>query len=625
VIVQKTVKDDRVEQAVSALGAKVTKDLDIINAFAAEMKAKDVAQLAKTDGVRWVSLDAPTQSSAIGDPTLRDEFASASYSNNNGTLTWASNWTETGDDNKANGGYVKISNGQLQLSNTNRKLSRAANLAGAVRATLSFNYKRSGLDNAADYIAVEISADNGATWSELARYVGPGSDSSWQAASFDIVGQAAANTKIRFGASSALASSDYLYVDNVQIEFASPLLPPAGAADGTVSTSALLNVYNKAVGADRLWSYGYQGSPVTVAVVDSGMVDSNDFKADYGGGGDIRIRISANYVQGSDDFKDWYGHGTHVAGIVAGNGTLSARRYVGIAPKARLVSVDVANAQGMSYTSDVIAGLQWVLNSKAAYNIRVVNLSLNSTVAETYHTNPLAAACEILWFNGIVVVVSAGNTGGGTLYPPANDPFVITVGAVDDQNTASINDDNVASFSAYGTTPSGFAKPDLVAPGKNIVSVLSKSDSVLAVTHPENKVYTFSGSQDYYFRMSGTSMSAPMVSGAVALLLQDEPNLNPDQVKYRLMATANKAWPGYNATTAGAGYLDVYAAVTGLTTESANTGIEASQLLWTGPEPVQWGSVQWGSVQWGSVQWGSVQWGSVQWGSVQWGSDYWGP
>ena len=108
-----------------------------------------------------------------------------------------------------------------------------------------------------------------------------------------------------------------------------------------------------------------------------------------------------------------------------------------------------------------------------------------------------------------------------------------------------------------------------------------------------------------------------MVSGAVALLLQDEPNLTPDQVKYRLMATANKTWPGYNATTAGAGYLDIYAAVNATTTQSANTGITASQLLWTGSNPVNWGSVQWGSVQWGSVQWGSVQWGSVQWGFMQ--------
>jgi serine protease AprX len=125
--------------------------------------------------------------------------------------------------------------------------------------------------------------------------------------------------------------------------------------------------------------------------------------------------------------------------------------------------------------------------------------------------------------------------------------------------------------------------------------------------------------------MSGTSMSAPMVSGAVALLLQDEPNLTPDQVKYRLKATANKTWAGYDAARAGAGYLDIYAAVNGTTTQSANTGIQASHLLWTGQQSLTWGSVSWDSVSWDSVSWDSVSWDSVSWDSVSWDSDYWGP
>ncbi|MEZ4729926.1 MAG: S8 family serine peptidase [Caldilineaceae bacterium] len=257
-----------------------------------------------------------------------------------------------------------------------------------------------------------------------------------------------------------------------------------------------------------------------------------------------------------------------------------------------------------------------ILQYKSTYNIRVVNLSFNSTVAESYLTSPLNAAVEILWFNGIVVVVSAGNNGTATLYPPANDPFVITVGAADDKGTASIVDDTVAPFSAYGTTLDGFAKPDLVAPGRHIVSLLA-ANSTFQAERPGNIVDT------KHFRMSGTSTSAPIVAGAVALLLQDEPNLTPDQVKYRLMATANKNWAGYNATKAGAGYLDAYAAVYGTTTQSANTGIYASRLLWTGPTPVTWGSVSWNSVSWNSVSWNSVSWNSVSWNSVSWNSDYW--
>jgi serine protease AprX len=283
-----------------------------------------------------------------------------------------------------------------------------------------------------------------------------------------------------------------------------------------------------------------------------------------------------------------------------------------------IINVKVSNDDGSAMINDVVAGLQWVLEHKDAYNIRVVNLSLNSSVAESYQTSPLDAAVEILWFNKIVVVASAGNQGSGAIYPPANDPFVITVGATDDKGTNSLSDDVLASFSAYGTTGDGVKKPDLVAPGKNIVARLVNQNMGLANAHSANKV------GDQYFRMSGTSMAAPIVSGAVALLLQDEPNLTPDQVKYRLAATANKSWSGYNVSKAGAGYLDVYAAVYGTTTQSANTGWKASNLLTTGTTPITWNSVGWNSVGWNSVGWNSVGWNSVGWNSVGWNSDYWG-
>ena len=236
---------------------------------------------------------------------------------------------------------------------------------------------------------------------------------------------------------------------------------------------------------------------------------------------------------------------------------------------------------------------------------------------QSYHTSPLDAAAEILWFNGIVVVASAGNEGPGAIdNAPANDPFIITVGATDEQQTTDPSDDMVAPYSAYGVTMDGFIKPDIVAPGQNIVSVLS-GNSDLGYEHPDRVVVNGD-----YFRLSGTSMSAPMVAGAVALLLQDEPDLTPDQVKYRLTHTGPTI-KGSDGDPNSYPYLDVYAAVTDTTTESANTGIEASQLLWTGDEPLNWDSVNWNSVNWNSVNWNSVNWNSVNWNSVNWNSVAW--
>ena len=440
-------------------------------------------------------------------------------------------------------------------------------------------------------VTLEASKD-GSTWAALRTWRNINDDIGTANESFDLTPYISTATQIRFRVSER-ENDSYIYFDNILIQY-----------------TTLQNVYPAAIRAEKAWKKPpyLDGQGITVAVVDSGFAGNADFQV-YGGGG-ARVVASADMVSTPADATDLFGHGTHVGGIIGGNGNQSTGARTGIAPGANLVNVKVADSNGMSYASDLVDGLQWIYDNRAAYNIKVVNISMNSAIAESYLTSPLCAAVEILWFNGITVVVSAGNNGGsGPVLPPANDPFVITVGAADDMGTASLSDDVVASFSAYGTTEDGFAKPDLIAPGRNILSLLAGTTASIYTNHPDNRVDT------YMFRMSGTSMSAPMVSGAVALLLQDQPNLNPDQVKYRLMATANKTWPGYNATKAGAGYLDAYAAVKGTTTETANTGIAASNMLTTGSDPINWGS----------VQWGSVQWGSVQWGSVQWGSDYWGP
>ncbi len=401
-----------------------------------------------------------------------------------------------------------------------------------------------------------------------------------------------------------------------------------------IDVSRLRNAYISTIGADRLWNLSpkyLQGQGVGVAVVDSGINPQSDLYTVMGQNRIVAsVRFNTDYNQSG---YDGYGHGNHVAGIIGGDGERSNGAYIGVAPSVNLINVKVTDDRGSATMSQVIQGLQWIYQNKSTYNIRVVNLSMNSTVAELYHVNPLDAALEVLWFNQIVVVVSAGNNAGsGVLYPPANDPFVITVGAADDKGTANTGDDTLASFSAYGTTSDGFAKPDLVAPGTNIVSTLGVNNTELYRKYPSHIV------DSNYFSMSGTSMAAPVVAAAAALLLQDEPNLTPHQVKHRLKATAR---PFDTQARAGAGYLDVYAAVQGTTVETANNGIAPSKLAWEWAggttqawnsvnwasvnwASVNWASVNWASVNWASVNWASVNWASVNWASVNWASDYWG-
>jgi serine protease AprX len=379
------------------------------------------------------------------------------------------------------------------------------------------------------------------------------------------------------------------------------------------------NFYLDTLNVRPVWEMGYTGQGVTVAVIDSGIFTDRDFSVEPGKP-HTRLIKNLNLTNSSATSSDLFGHGTHVAGIIGGHGGESGGLYSGVAPGIEIINLKILDDFGMAYESDTVDALQWVLDNKDAYNIRVVNLSVNSSTEQSYHTSPLDAAAEILWFNGIVVVASAGNRSADWSWDtintaPANDPFIITVGSSHENYDAYRSNDYMAIFSANDITADGFMKPDVVAPGKDIVSVLS-SGSDWYYDYPERSVM-----DKEYFRISGTSMSAPMVSGAVALLLQAEPNLTPDQVKYRLMNTGSTIYGDFPG--ADFAYLDVYDLITTTTTESANTGIEASQLLWTGDDPITWGSVNWGSVNWGSVNWGSVNWGSVNWGSVNWGSVSW--
>jgi serine protease AprX len=558
--------------------------------------------------------------------TVRDEFTTVSYSGNNGTQNWITNWVESdaaGGD-AASTGNLRAFPGtecwsaggtclQLATENVGDTVYRTADLSGATWATLTLwrNNQMTSLNNN-DAVALDVSTD-GATWTTLRTWRDINDDIGAANESFDLTPYISSATQIRLRVA-AKGDVGYIYFDNIQIEY-----------------THLANIYNGAIGADKLWKEPpyLDGQGITVAVVDSGITDQPDLQVS--GGGASRIVASTSLINASPDTSDGYGHGAHVAGIVGGNGARSSGARMGVAPGVNLINVKVSNDNGMSYSSDLLQGLQWINDNHVAYNIRVVNISLNSAIAESYHTNAVDAAVEMLWVNGIVVVVSAGNNGsaGGpvTLYPPANDPFVITVGATDDQGTLGLNDDVVPSFSAYGTTSDGFAKPDLVAPGRNIISLLASTSAAMYNAHPANRVDTT------LFRMSGTSMAAPMVSGAAALLLQDEPTLTPDQVKYRLKATARTSGWAYDAAKAGAGYLDAYAAVHGTSTEQASPGVPPNRMLvkmailavyatYNGA-PTDWSTVDWNSVDWNSVDWNSVDWNSVDWNSVDWNSVDW--
>jgi serine protease AprX len=383
------------------------------------------------------------------------------------------------------------------------------------------------------------------------------------------------------------------------------------------------------IGAPQVWAQGYQGDGVRVAVIDSG--GRNGIK-DFKEGKTKRVLAQVTVRPDQDSGVDAFGHGTFVAGIIGSNGNQSNGQYLGVAPQVEFLSVRVNDENGAAKVSDVVAGLQWVFDNKDAYNIRVVNLSLNSTVPESYHTSPLDAAVEILWFNGVAVVVAAGNNGDdapGVLFPPANDPFAIVVGATDDLGTVEPADDKLAAFSAFGVTEDGFTKPDLSAPGTYIVSSMH-SQTRFRWDYGSHVVQTISSAgrvNNKHFQASGTSAAAAVVSGSVALLLDAVPDLTPDQVKFLLAATAN---PLLDEPGTGAGVVDADSLVnTALTfgdaalVPSANTGLDASQLLWTGDDPVTWGSVSWNSVSWNSVSWNSVSWNSVSWNSVSWNSVSW--
>jgi serine protease AprX len=463
-----------------------------------------------------------------------------------------------------------------------------------------------------------------------------------------------------------------------------------------------MNDYTAAsVGATIAQSLGFDGQGVGVAVIDSGVMDHPDlhnYKKDQKNDGDVsRIVYSESFVDGDPNGTDKDGHGTHVAGIVAGNGNSSTcntctNAIVGIAPGVNLINLRALDASGNGSDSQTIAAIDRAIELKDKYNIRVINLSMGRPVYESYKTDPLCQAVESAWNAGIVVVVSAGNLGRsngdgnngyGTITAPGNDPYVITVGAMKAGDDDDRSDDTIASYSSKGPSIlDHIVKPDLVAPGNKVES-LYVPDSTLATAMPDAVVpvaeYNTTGvGQPAYFRMSGTSMAAPVVSGAAALLIEKNPSLTPDQVKAILMETATRNFPAsssvtdpttgitytsnYDPFTVGAGYLDIQDALDATATPvalgaaqspTAQHNATTGTMTMAGVPGTIWDatttSTVWGSqgvsaegIIWGSLNvsgdasdaiwsegiiWGSsgldgegIIWGSLQSEGIIWGS-----
>jgi serine protease AprX len=376
-------------------------------------------------------------------------------------------------------------------------------------------------------------------------------------------------------------------------------------------------VFQQTLGAPRVWQSGDTGQGVTVAVLDSGI--ANNASA-FG----ARVKARVDFVDPAHPAQgDPAGHGTHLAGIIA-----ASRNFVspGIAPDASLVSVRVLDENGSSRASTVIQGLEWIVAHKDALGIRVVAMALGAPAVGSYRDDPLAAAAEMAWRSGLVVVVAAGNAGpaSGTVTTPGIDPLVVTVGAADESGTPSTSDDVVPSWSSEGPSVDGLAKPDVLAPGRKIVSVRVPGSTIdqQLPTHIE-------GPQT--IRLSGTSEATGVAAGAAALLAAR--HLSPDEVKALLTSTAAPL-NGAAATAQGSGEINLgRASVAQVPPHARQTARPADGLLRLlfamGPGAmadalhVNWDHVNWDHVNWDHVNWDHVNWDHVNWDHVNWDHVNW--
>ena len=382
-----------------------------------------------------------------------------------------------------------------------------------------------------------------------------------------------------------------------------------------------------------------QGAGTTVAVVDTGVADVPDLS------GRLRhLDVSGTWSPGEP--RDGFGHGTFVAGAVAGDGSSSAGRYAGVAPGADVLDVRVADDDGSTDLVTVLAGLEAL--SDPALGVDVVNLSMSSGSPLPYQIDPLSVALSRLWASGITVVVPSGNEGPGTrsVTSPGSDPTLLTVGALDERFTADRRDDVVPAFSGRGPAPQGVAKPDLVAPGQSLVS-LRAPGSGADLEHPGSVV---AGS---YFRGSGTSFATALVSGAVALLREEHGAVRPDQAKAVLSRTAYAAKGLKDRRDAGAGGLDLTAALSAALPDVPDAALDlppagdeqawedfvaaveagdrtAAAHSWSRISPAghRWAANSWSANSWSANSWSGHRWAGADgtadvWQMRQWAGHRW--
>jgi serine protease AprX len=405
-------------------------------------------------------------------------------------------------------------------------------------------------------------------------------------------------------------------------------------------------------GATQLAAAGDTGQGVTVAVLDTGIDSLPDFSGRLIGGVDL--------TGGNNPFQDSYGHGTFVAGLIAGDGTSTGGQYSGEAPGANLVSIKVAGTSGMTDLATLISGLEWAADHAGAYGIKVLNISFGFQSSQSTVLNPLDQAVEAVWNSGIAVVTSAGNAGpfNGTILSPGDDPLAITAGALDDMASTSASGDEMNDFSSVGPTAAdGWAKPDLVTSGRSVVS-LAAPGSTIYNDYPSARIGTGN------FVGSGTSFSAAITSGAAALVLADNPGITPDQLKARLLGNTNPG-PVGNPFVDGHGALNAYAAATaapmdfnqsgsglistlldlvvsllpirgvntwnaglwsGLTadqgpgTAGGSTGRAWNGLAWNGSD---WNGWAWTGRAWNEGAWSGAAWNAGDWAGRAWNGDGW--